>query len=383
MPQNAPKYRFDDFLLDVANRQLWRGDERLNLNARYFDALVLLVREHGQLVEKDRFFEEVWGDVVVSDSALTQCVKDIRKALGDSASNPNFIQTVPGYGYRFIGEVERVRPDASGADTSPQMDGPVSQTDSVWGRGADHCSSWHIALLEGIAGTLGGGLAGMIGGLFYGFGLAYAPADPGMGTASILVVLVSLTVFIGLAGGLGVSIGMIAADRAGRHAPKWTVPGGQIVGAALGGMFVGGMAKLLGVDAFTLFIGRAPAGITGGPEGAVLGAAVAMGAQLGGGLTCVTRWPPIVGAGLTSAAAGVVIPLVGGHLMGGSLNLLARSFTGSRLQIDALGRFVGEVHFDRTAEVVLGGFEGLLFGSCVIGFIILARHTLDHGYKTA
>lgn len=223
----------------------------------------------------------------------------------------------------------------------------------------------------------------MIGGLFYGFGLAYAPTAPGMGTASILVVLVSLTGFIGLAGGLGVSIGMIAADRAGRHAPKWTVSGGQIVGAALGGMLVGGMAKLLGVDAFTLLIGRAPAGITGGPEGAILGAAVAMGAQLGGGLTGVTRWPPIVGAGLTSAAAGVVIPLAGGHLMGGSLNLLARSFTGSRLQIDALGRFVGEVHFDRTAEVVLGGFEGLLFGSCVIGFIILARHILDHGYKTA
>lgn len=379
MPQNAPKYRFDDFLLDVTNRQLWRGDTRLNLNARYFDALVLLVREQGQLVEKDRFFEEVWGDVVVSDSALTQCIKDIRKTLGDNASNPHFIQTVPGYGYRFIGEVEPVVPDAPDADTLRQADMSSPRTDSISGRGDDHYSRWHAALLEMIAGTLGGGFAGLLGGLLYGFGLAYAPSDPGMGTASILVVLVSLTVFIGLAGGLGVSVGMVAADHADRGAPQWTLPGGQIIGAAIGGMLVGGVAKLLGVDAFTLLFGRAPAGITGGPEGAVLGAAVGIGAQLGGGLTCVSRWPPVIGAGLASAAAGMVIPLAGGHLMGGSLNLLARSFTGSRLRIDALGRLVGEVHFGHTAEVVLGGFEGLLFGSCVIGFIVVARHALARG----
>lgn len=379
MPQNEPTYRFDDFRLDVANRQLWRGDERLDLSARYFDALVLLVREHGQLVEKDRFFEEVWEDVVVSDSALTQCIKDIRKTLGDNAARPQYIKTVPGYGYRFIETVEPLPSGDSPSGSLPSEDVPASQAES----GADTSSedntnpSWRTTLLQGLAGTLGGGVAGMLGGLLYGFGLAYTPADPGMGTASILVVLISLCLFVGLAGGLGVSTGLMAADFSARYKAEWTLPGGRIIGAALGGMLVGGLTKLLGVDAFTLLFGRAPAGITGGPEGAVLGAALAIGAQLGDGLDSPSRWPPIVGAGLTSAAAGVLIPLAGGHLMAGSLDLLARSFTESRLQIDALGRFVGEVHFSHTTELVLGGIEGLLFGSCVVGFLVLARHALD------
>src|SRR5690606_8847336 len=116
MAEDDLRYRFDGFLLDAANRQLWRGETRLDLNARYFDALVLLVREHGRLVEKDRFFAEVWDDVVVSDSALTQCIKDVRKQLGDDAANPRYIETVPRYGYRFIGPVEAVRPEARAPD---------------------------------------------------------------------------------------------------------------------------------------------------------------------------------------------------------------------------------------------------------------------------
>ena len=62
--------------------------------------------------------------------------------------------------------------------------------------------------------------------------------------------------------------------------------------------------------------------------------------------------------------------------MGGSLDLLARSFDGSRLQFDALGRFFGEVHFGHTTQVVLGGVEGLLFGSCVAAALVMARRVL-------
>ena len=132
------------------------------------------------------------------------------------------------------------------------------------------------------------------------------------------------------------------------------------------------MVKLLGVDAFTLLFGRAPAGITGGVEGAVLGAAIALGAWLGGGLEALPRWKPVLGAGLVTAAAGVLIPLTGGNLMGGSLELVARSFADSRLQLDALGRYFGEVHFGQATQVILGGVEGLLFGGCVIAGMVLA-----------
>lgn len=98
-------FRFDDFYLDASNRQLSRGGEPVALNSKYFDVLLLLVRRSGQLVAKQRIFEEVWDGVFVTDAALTQCIKDIRKQLGDDASSPRYIKTVPKHGYIFIGTV--------------------------------------------------------------------------------------------------------------------------------------------------------------------------------------------------------------------------------------------------------------------------------------
>jgi DNA-binding winged helix-turn-helix (wHTH) protein len=78
------------------------------VNGRYFDALVLLVRDHGRLISKDRFLEEVWRGVPVTDEALTQCVRTLRRQLGDDASRPRFIETIPKHGYRFIAPVEAI-----------------------------------------------------------------------------------------------------------------------------------------------------------------------------------------------------------------------------------------------------------------------------------
>ena len=106
-------YRFDDFYLDARNRQLLRNGVPVPLNSKYLDALLLLVRHSGRLVEKQRIFEEVWDGVFVTDAALTQCIKDIRRQLGDDASNPRYIKTVPKHGYVFIGNVVDADDDAS------------------------------------------------------------------------------------------------------------------------------------------------------------------------------------------------------------------------------------------------------------------------------
>ena len=98
-------YFFEDFHLDLGNRQLLKAGKIIPLNSKYFDVLSLLVQQQGQLASKEFIFEKVWQDVVVTDSALSQCIKDIRKQLGDSAGNPKFIKTVPKHGYSFIGEV--------------------------------------------------------------------------------------------------------------------------------------------------------------------------------------------------------------------------------------------------------------------------------------
>ncbi|HEY7547267.1 MAG TPA: transcriptional regulator, partial [Blastocatellia bacterium] len=98
-------YRFDDFYLDVENRELRRDGKTLALNSKYFDVLLLLVSRAGRLVEKQRIFDEVWSGVFVTDAALTQCIKDIRRQLGDDAANPRYIKTVPKHGYIFIGNL--------------------------------------------------------------------------------------------------------------------------------------------------------------------------------------------------------------------------------------------------------------------------------------
>ena len=386
--QDTPIYRFGDFALDVTNRELLLEEQRLDLSARYFDALVLLVQEHGRLIEKDRFFEEVWDDVVVSDSALTQCVKEIRRLLGDDAANPRFIQTIPRHGYRFIAEVSITdrsagvgapdsgtavsvshgdagsRLEAGDASMPAKGDGSASATYRA-GRSE---SAFSTAMATALAGTLGGAVAGLLGGLLYGFGLAYSPLDQELGTTSILLVLISLTGFLGTVGGFGIGAGMAAAEYAAGGRKAW-----RIVGAVLGGMLVGGSVKLLGVDAFNLLFGRTPAGITGGMEGAALGFAVGLGAHFGGGFDTAHWWRPIAAAAATGAVVGVLIALSGGHLLGGSLDLLAHSFSDSRLQLDAFGRFFGEVRFGRTTQVVLAGIEGLIFTGCVVGALVASR----------
>ena len=363
------RYRFDDFLLDVPNRQLWRGGARVDLNARYFDALTLLVREHGQLVGKDRFFAEVWGDVVVTDAALTQCIKDIRKLLGDAAASPRYVQTVPRYGYRFIGPVEPAPLAAPSADPpatdaaarapDPPAAGERTTEDRVG-------AAFFSVLRDGGLGAFGGGLAGIVGGALYGLALASAGDD--IGAASVLVVLVGLCAAVGLAGGFGVGAGLAAATLA---APR--LAAARVAGAALGGGLVGTVAKLLGLDAFHLLFGRAPAGITGGPEGMALGGAVALGMLVAGGAGAAARVRPVVGAALAGGAAGALLPLAGGRLMGGSLALLARSFADSRLPIDRLGRFFGEVRFGEATQVALGAVEGLLFGAGVAVALVAAH----------
>ncbi|MFN3596469.1 MAG: transcriptional regulator [Rubricoccaceae bacterium] len=370
-PEPVLTYRFDDFLLDVPERRLWRGAERVDLNPRYFDALVLLVQARGRLVRKDDFFAEVWGDVVVSDSALTQCVKDIRRALGDDAARPRYVETVPRHGYRFVGRVEEV--DAPGAEPPGR---PGTEAAGVAGKsappGAPLLAIARQGLAGALAGALGGGAAGVFGGLLYGFAVADGPAGAGLGAASALVVLLALNVLVGTVGGAGVGAGLasakLVARRAARSAPEHAA--WRIAGAALGGLLVGTGAKLLGVDAFNLLFGTAPRGITGGPEGAALGAALALGMSLG-----ARRGPSreVVAAAALCAAAGTLIPPAGGSLMGGSLALLGEAFAGSRIDLDALGRLFGEAYFGPAAQAAFGSIEGMLFGGGVAGALVLAR----------
>src|SRR5215510_6328468 len=96
---------FGPFRLDVRNHQLWRGQEVVRLTNKALTVLRYLVEHNGQLVTKGDLFAAVWPEVVVSDSALVVCIRELRRALGDERRTPQFIETVHGRGYRFISVV--------------------------------------------------------------------------------------------------------------------------------------------------------------------------------------------------------------------------------------------------------------------------------------
>src|SRR5690348_11954666 len=341
-------FRFDQFELDPANRRLSRDGAPVELNARYLDALVLLAGEQGRLVSKDRFLEEVWRGIPVTDEALTQCIKTLRRQLGDDAARPRFIETVPKHGYRFIAPLE--------GNTAPV-------------RAAPH-SSWRDVLLLGAAGTVGGGMAGFLGGLIYGFAAASGPEQPGVGGISVLLVILCVTIAVALMGAAGVSFGIVLGNRAAGR--KWW---GNIIGGALGGLIVGAAVKLLGLDAFTLLFGRSPAGITGATEGLLLGGAVGLAAWLAFRAGWARLRRSTVVAAALGAIAGVVITLVGGRLMAGSLDLLARTFPDSRLRLDQISGLFGESGVGPSTRLVTGCLEGALFSACVVAAMILAQRS--------
>jgi DNA-binding winged helix-turn-helix (wHTH) protein len=339
-------FRFDLFTLDEGDRQLRRAGEPVPLNARYFDALALLVRDGGKLVSKNRFLDEVWDGIPVTDEALTQCIRTLRKQLGDDAARPRFIETVPKHGYRFIAPVTQGEGEepCKLPPPTPATSGPLRTI---------------------VAGTLGAGAAGIAGGVFYGFAAA---ADPAVGAISVLLVLLAVTALLALIGGAGVAAGIAVAERASARGSAW-----MIVGGSAGGIVVGALVKLVGLDAFHILFGRSPGEFTGAGEGALLGGAVGLALWLAHRRRRLSLRAGVALAAVLGALAGVLITLAGGHLMGGSLDLLASSLPGSRLRLDGLAALFGEASFGPAARTLTAALEGSLFTACMVAALLLAR----------
>ena len=96
---------FDSFQLDPTNARLRKDGRDIFLTPKAFDVLRYLTERVGQLVTKDDLWRAVWPDISVTDAALTVCMSEIRRALGDEAKTPRYIQTVHRRGYRFIAPV--------------------------------------------------------------------------------------------------------------------------------------------------------------------------------------------------------------------------------------------------------------------------------------
>ena len=104
--------QFGIYRLDLQNECLWQADKQLKLTPRPFSVLRYLVENPQRLVTHDELLEALWPETYVQPQVLRTYILELRKLLGDSPDDPQFIETIPKRGYRFLAPV------ANGAGSS-------------------------------------------------------------------------------------------------------------------------------------------------------------------------------------------------------------------------------------------------------------------------
>jgi DNA-binding winged helix-turn-helix (wHTH) protein/TolB-like protein len=130
-------YEFGRFRVKAEERVLLRGQELVALTPKSFDILLTLLESAGRVVPKDDLMKKVWPNTFVEEGNLTQNVSLLRKALGETASGPQFIETVPRRGYRFVAPVSKTSGNGQDSsantavistfDSAPVLPGPQNQ----------------------------------------------------------------------------------------------------------------------------------------------------------------------------------------------------------------------------------------------------------------
>lgn len=115
-------FRFGPYVLDTRRRQLLRGGELLKLYPKEFDTLLALVERQGRVVEKDELLDAVWRGAAVEEGNLSTHVSHLRRLLGGAGGNRDYIATIPGRGYKFVGLATEEPPKALGSSEAASIE---------------------------------------------------------------------------------------------------------------------------------------------------------------------------------------------------------------------------------------------------------------------
>jgi DNA-binding winged helix-turn-helix (wHTH) protein len=345
-------FRFGQFTLSPGRRLLLRGDSEVPLIPRYFDLLHLLIARRNEAVARDEIFDRVWSDVVVSDGALTQAIRSLRRSLGDDAREPRFIRTVSRHGYRFVwGEVVEEDESTLAPATKPKREEtalvPDGQIDEAFARLArartPATEDEELALLEAAEIALRSGRDDDVSRLE---------------TRELARALlrearweIEQPTSVPLRGPGAAAAAWILVRLRGRRAwsairKRWlgAVGGGAVAG--LVGGFLGGLVLLYGPGSTatgSVLVALPLVGVSVGAIGAL---------GVGGGLS----WAEALARSQRGLAL-AVLGSAGGGLVGGLAHFL--------------GLYVVEGLFGRDLSPVGGGFEGLILGGAVgIGYAL-------------
>ena len=139
-------YRFGDRLLDTQRHTLYRAGQPVRRRAKAFQVLLYLLEHRDRTVLKQELYEQVWPQQFISEATLESTVRAVRQAIGDSGRAQQLIQTVYGYGYRFIAAVEACADVAPGGPAKPCCLFPTPpqhphRTPPLRGSGSSHAQS--------------------------------------------------------------------------------------------------------------------------------------------------------------------------------------------------------------------------------------------------
>ena len=112
-------YAFDAYEFDTGRRALRRAGSPVRLEPKVYDLLAYLIEHHDHFVSREELYTQLWPEQFVSESALSYCMTEARKAVGDTGRGQRVIKTVYGRGYRFILPVQKRLPDSAPEEEVP------------------------------------------------------------------------------------------------------------------------------------------------------------------------------------------------------------------------------------------------------------------------
>ena len=363
------RYRFDEFLLSPRRRVLLRNGVEQPLIPRYFDLLHYLIQRRGDAVHRRDIFDAVWTDAIVSDSALSQAVRTIRRVLDDDPREPRFVRTVSRHGYQFVC-LDVVEEDDAGEQAAPTISaiaGDLSADVAPEVRASAPVDAM-APLLERVLSTATSSAddedlrdaAERLHALGTAEALRRLDGHPGSARARALLrdtrwdtPLAGPVPIVGEPDAARTSIHLVALRlrrAAGLAASRWaTAAGGGALAGAAGGALGGVLLLLAGGTPLTVVPVLAAIGLaSGGLAGAGVGAGMA-------GADAVLRSGRTVGL------------VVGGALGGGVVGLAVQWETRWLLQLIV-----------NVAPSVGGGVEGLVLGAATAaGYGLATRGVTD------
>lgn len=130
---SAIRYRIgNDHILNTHANNISLGDALIELEHRLVLLLVYFIHHKGEVLSKEQLLKTIWQGKVVNDDSLSVAVSHIRKALGDNPRAPQFIKTIPGVGYQFIGDAEALEEMASPVAASLELPASPAKPRRLW-----------------------------------------------------------------------------------------------------------------------------------------------------------------------------------------------------------------------------------------------------------